>query len=84
MMLTEKNKSYRECAFAGTAVRMVIRTGQLPRLREALELYRTEGYEIQRTYEEIVNIDPSSASMMLSEDFNLGIWKKLLTSLKGR
>jgi hypothetical protein len=84
MLLTERNKRYYECAFDGTAIRMVIRTRQLPKLRDALDRYRKDGYEIQRTYEEIVNIDPSSASMMLSEDLSLPVWQRLLATLKGK
>ena len=62
---------------------MVIRTNQISDLREALELYKNEGYAIQQRYREIVNIDPSSASLMLSEDFDLSVWDKLLAKLKG-
>jgi hypothetical protein len=63
---------------------MVVRTDQLAELRDALEKYRNEGYEIQRRYKEIVNIDPSSASLMLSEDFDLGVWERLLNKLKAK
>lgn len=80
-------KKYFKTSYEGTAVRMVIKTEQLPELRSALERYRIEGYEIQRKYAEIVDIDPSSASLMLSEDFDLGvvdrIWSTLTIRTKG-
>lgn len=84
MLLTKKTeaKRYFDCVFQGTAIRMVVRTDQLSELREALEIYRNEGYEIQRRYKEIVSIDPSSASLMLSEDFDLGVWERLLSKLR--
>lgn len=86
MLLTTgvQAKRYFDCAFQGTAIRMVVRTDQLAELRDALEKYRNEGYEIQRRYKEIVNIDPSSASLMLSEDFDLGVWERLLNKLKAK
>lgn len=62
---------------------MVVRTDQISNLKDMLDTYRNEGYQIQRRYKEIVNIDPSSASLMLSEDFDLSVWERLLTKLKG-
>lgn len=84
LLLTRKSegKRYYDCRFDGTAVRMVMRTDQIGSLRETLSKYRTEGFEIQSRYREIVNIDPSSASLMLSEDFDLSVWDKILTKLK--
>ena len=84
MILTSsgEGKRYFETCFKGTAVRLTIKTANLESLKDALERYRTEGYEIQKMYREIVNIDPSSASLMLSEDFNLSLWKKLLAKVK--
>lgn len=72
MLLTggKGGKRYFPASLNGTAVRMTIMTNQLPNLREALARYRDDGYEIQRKYREIVSIDPSSASLMLSEDFD--------------
>ena len=61
---------------------MTIMTNQLPNLREALARYRDDGYEIQRKYREIVSIDPSSASLMLSEDFDPSVWDKMLRKIK--
>lgn len=85
MLLTAKGgKKYFNCSYNGTAVRMVINTDQVEELGKSLELYRKEGFEIQRTYKEIVNIDPSSASLMLSKDFDLSLWQKLLATLKGK
>lgn len=86
MLLTNKaeGKRYFDCSFTGTAIRMVIRTSDLPALREALDTYRNEGYEIQKRYKEIVRIDPSSASLMLSEDFDLSVWDKIIAKLTGR
>lgn len=75
-------KRYFPCKLRGTAIRMVMRTSQIEGLRESLEKYRKEGYEIQKRYKEIVKIDPSSASLMLSDDFDLSTWDKLLLSLK--
>lgn len=85
MLLTKKSegKRYFECTFDGTAIRMVLKTDQIGNLRESLEQYRNEGYEIQSRYKEIVSIDPSSASLMLSEDFDLSVWDKLLNKIKG-
>jgi hypothetical protein len=85
MLLTKKTeaKRYYSCNLQGTAVRMVLKTNELTSLKEALSIYRKEGYEIQRRYREIVNIDPSSASLMLSEDFDLSIWDRLLKKIKG-
>lgn len=84
MLITHKSegKRYYPCNFQGTAVRMVVRTDQIASLRDALEKYRNEGYAIQSKYKEIVNIDPSAASLMLSEDFDLSVWDKLLVKLK--
>lgn len=86
MLITHKSegKKYFSCNFEGTAVRMVVRTNQIAELRDALEQYRNEGYAIQSKYREIVNIDPSAASLMLSEDFDLSIWEKILLKLKGK
>lgn len=84
MLITRKSegKKYFSCAFEGTAVRMVVRTNQIAELKDALEQYRNEGYAIQSKYKEIVNIDPSAASLMLSEDFDLSVWEKILVKLK--
>lgn len=86
MLLTKKSegKRYFACSFKGTAVRMVIKTDQIKSLKDSLETYRKEGYEIQRAYREIVNIDPSSASLMLSEDFDLSVWQRILNKVKGK
>lgn len=86
MLLTTKSeaKRYFESHFAGTAIRMVVRTDQIADLRDSLETYRNDGYLIQRRYKEIVNIDPSSASLMLSEDFDLSVWEKILAKIKAR
>ena len=85
MLLTKKTeaKRYFNCAFGGTAIRMVVRTDQISDLKDMLDTYRNEGYQIQSRYKEIVNIDPSSASLMLSEDFDLSVWERLLAKLKG-
>lgn len=85
MLLTKKSeaKRYFDCIFGGTAIRMVVRTDQLADLKDALEVYRNEGYLIQNRYKEIVSIDPSSASLMLSQDFDLSVWDRILAKLKG-
>lgn len=84
LLITDKaeGKQYFENSFTGTAIRMVVKTKELKNLNNSLEKYRRDGYEIQRQYQEIVNIDPSSASLMLSEDFDVSIWTKLITKLK--
>lgn len=85
MLITHKSegKRYLPCSFQGTAIRMVVRTNQIAELKDALEQYRNEGYAIQSRYKEIVHIDPSAASLMLSEDFDLSIWEKLLLKFRG-
>ena len=83
-MLLSKDvaKRYFDCKFSGTAIRMIIKTDEISDLRDSLEKFRNEGYEIQSRYREIVNIDPSSASLMLSQDFDLSVWDKILQTLK--
>lgn len=83
MLLTKTaGKRYFNCGLDGTAVRMVMDTSALVGLRDALGRYREEGYEIQRKYREIVNIDPSSASLMLSEDFDKSAVDSILLKLR--
>lgn len=82
LLLTQGNKKWHECNLDGTAVRMVINTEQLPALKESLARYREDGYEFQKEYQEIVNIDPSSASLMLSEDFEPSAWQKVKERIK--
>jgi len=86
MILTsgKEGKRYYDTSLTGTAVRMTIRTENLDSLKNALARYRADGLEIQKKYKEIVQIDPSSASLMLSEDFDLSLWDKLLVNLKLR
>jgi anti-sigma regulatory factor (Ser/Thr protein kinase) len=76
-------KRYFSARLPGTAVRMVMQTDAFPNLREALASYKTDGFEIQKRYQEIVNIDPSAASMMLSNDFDLSFWDKMYRRIKG-
>jgi len=84
MLLTSgrEGKRYIGTTLNGTAVRLSIRTENIDSLRNSLEKFRNEGYEIQKRYREIISIDPSSASLMLSQDFDLSLWDKLLTKLK--
>lgn len=84
MLLTSGKdaKRYFDMRHQGTVIRMRIDTRQVNDLRESLARYRAEGEEIQNKYAEIVNIDPSSASLMLSEDFDLSVWERLLKKLK--
>ena len=86
MLLTsgKDGKRYYETSLTGTAVRMTIRTENLDSLSSALAKYREDGFAIQQKYREIVSIDPSSASLMLSQDFDLTLWDRLLTNLKLR
>lgn len=83
MLLTKgEGKRYFDCHFQGTAIRLIIKLGQLDDLRTSLGRYRKEGFEIQKMYKEIVKIDPSSASLMLSDDFDLSTWDKLLNTVR--
>ncbi len=84
MLLTKakEGKSYFPCSYEGTAVRLVIRTDQITSLADSLRQYRDEGFEIQKKYRELVQINPSAASLMLSEDFDPSLWDKLLAALK--
>lgn len=86
MLLTsgKDGKRYFQTSLSGTAVRMTIRTEYIDSLKDALARYRADGFEIQQKYKEIVSIDPSSASLMLSQDFDLTLWDKLLTNIKLR
>ena len=86
MLLTsgKDGKRYFDTSLSGTAVRMSIRTENLDSLPTALAKFRADGLEIQQKYKEIVKIDPSSASLMLSQDFDLTLWNKLLSNLKLR
>lgn len=83
MLLTKgEGKKYFKCHLDGTVVRLVIKTDQLDSLKNSLAKFRQEGFEIQKRYREIVQIDPSSASLMLSDDFDLSTWDRLLLKLK--
>ena len=84
MLLTagKGGKRVYDTELEGTAIRMTILTSQISDLKDMLAQYREEGYEIQKNYREIVSIDPSSASLMLSEDFNLPTWTRLLGRFK--
>ena len=84
MLLTsgKDSKRYLPTTLNGTAVRLSIRTENIDSLRESLTKFRNEGYDIQQKYREIVSIDPSSASLMLSQDFDLNLWDKLLVNLR--
>ena len=86
MLLTDKSdgKRYYNCNFQGTAIRMIIKTDKVNDLSKSLARYRDEGHEIQRRYREIVKIEPSAASMMLSRDFDLTLWNNLLRKVKGK
>lgn len=52
ILLTSRGEGKRvfPAQFNGTAVRMVIRTKQLLELDKALEMYRADGYAIQKKY----------------------------------
>ncbi|MDZ7938849.1 MAG: hypothetical protein U5M53_11450 [Rhodoferax sp.] len=86
MLLTsgKGSKRYLPTCLNGTAVRLSIRTENLASLKDALAKYRADGLQIQKKYEEIVSIDPSSASLMLSDDFDLRGWDRLLNNLRLR
>ncbi|GAD61993.1 sensor histidine kinase [Aquipseudomonas alcaligenes] len=82
MLLTKatEGKRYFSCSYSATAVRLVIKTDQIISLAESLKSYREDGYKIQSKYREIVNINPSAASLMLSEDFDLSVWEKIISA----
>lgn len=86
MLLTsgKDGKRYIDTAFVGTAVRLIIHTKNLDSLKDALEKYRADGFQIQQKYREIVSIDPSSASLMLSRDFDISLWNRLLENIRGK
>ena len=86
MLLTsgKDGKRYYDTALTGTAVRLTIKTANLDSLKDMLAKYREDGFAIQQKYKEIVSIDPSSASLMLSQDFDLTLWDKLLANLRLR
>ncbi|MBB6591197.1 hypothetical protein ACYT85_15230 [Ralstonia solanacearum] len=73
----KEGKKWYDCNLIGTAIRMTVKTDQLPSLKESLSKYKKEGYEFQKRYREIVSIDPSAASLMLSEDFDVSTWQKI-------
>jgi hypothetical protein len=73
-----EGKRYFPCALDGTAVRLTMDTSRIAALRDALARYREEGFEFQRRYSEIVSIDPSAASLMLSEDFGKSALDRIL------
>ena len=84
MLLTsgKGGKRYIPTCLEGTAVRLSIRTENLDSLKNSLAKYRADGLQIQSKYAEIVSIDPSSASLMLSDDFDLSGWGRLLQKLR--
>jgi hypothetical protein len=84
MLLTsgKDSKRYVQVSAPGTAVRLSIRTDNVKDLKTSLAKYREDGYAIQQRYKEIVSIDPSSASLMLSEDFDLSLWDRLLAKVR--
>jgi hypothetical protein len=85
MLLTsgKDSKRYVKISAPGTAVRLSIKTDNVKDLRMSLARYREDGYAIQQRYREIVSIDPSSASLMLSEDFDLSLLDRLLMKVRG-
>lgn len=84
MMLTTagQGKRYFKTSHLGTAVRMTINTDRRETLSESLQKYRAEGYELQSKYREAVEINPSAASLMLSQDFDVTLWDKFVSKLK--
>lgn len=80
MLLTDigEGKKYFDCSFQGTAARMIIKTENIGQLNRSLEKYRSEGYEIQKQYQELVRLDPSAASLMLTEDFSVSVLQRVL------
>ncbi len=81
-MLLGKGKRYFESAFRGTGVRMVFDTNNIRNLTGSLASLRKEGEEIAAMYKNIAQIDPSSASLMLSRDFDKSIWSILRNAAK--
>jgi hypothetical protein len=85
MLLSDKSegKRYFDCDFQGTAARMIIKTEKIGHLNDCLKKYREEGYEIQKQYRELVRLEPSAASLMLSEDFSEPMISKILARIRG-
>lgn len=83
MMLTRaaEGKSYFPCSYEGTAVRLQIRTDQVGSLYDSLKLYKEDGFRIKAQYAEIADINPSAASLMLSEDFDISTWDRIRGAL---
>ncbi|MFY4257336.1 ATP-binding protein [Achromobacter xylosoxidans] len=75
-------RRYIKTCLDGTAVRLVIHTKNADELRSSLARFRAEGYEIQKRYREIVDIDPSSASLMLAQDFDMSLMEKILSKIR--
>lgn len=53
----------------GTAVRLVLNTKRLSKLKEMLSIFRDEGYQVAKEIKGVGFYEASSASQMLSRDF---------------
>lgn len=68
--LNQANKTELPCNMPGTAVRMLLNTHRLPELREQLQRFRDEGHQAAQTIRGANRSFASTASQMLSIDFN--------------
>lgn len=69
LLLNSSGKIDFDTSFEGTALRMVMNLRNVINLKEKLELFRKDGFELSSRYSNGVPIEASVASMMLSRDF---------------
>lgn len=69
--LSQTEKTDLSCNFPGTAVRLLLNTARLPALREQLQRFRDEGHQAAQTIRGANRSFSSTASQMLSIDFDL-------------
>ncbi|OQX87550.1 MAG: hypothetical protein B6D55_03055 [Candidatus Omnitrophica bacterium 4484_70.2] len=69
-MLNNKKRYYINANFQGTALRLRLNTKNIESLSQVLQRYRNEGYEIAKQLGSRAIVSPSTASQMLSKEFN--------------
>ena len=67
-----ENKIDLPCNFPGTAVRLLLNTARLPELRDQLSRFRDEGHEAAQSIRGANRSIASTASQMLTIDFDMG------------
>ena len=70
IMLNNKKRYYINANFQGTALRLRLNTKNIENLSQVLQRYRNEGYEIAKQLGSRAIVSPSTASQMLSKEFN--------------